>query len=689
MSRKGINPTTQTQTVDAAKPQYLIDNERQLADYRNEQSNGQTNDETNRQAGQVVAAELEHPPAADTASRDDDKPSLLAELEAVSVAQAAAADGSIVRLAVGLDALTAQTLGQGETLSDAACVAIVMRESSADGDETKLGIRYSPAVGWLAWHGERIGWLPVPGDETKPKGALLSYVNSLLTAEAAAMLQNVDEAFRAAKHDFEADSTDKQAEDALNAAVKAAENAKKAARMLSSARKARDVLDLLATNQTVLISADELAEPPQLLACPSGVVDLATGIMRPYRHSDIMLRRTACDPAPPGTSIAGSLLERCLNDWTDGDQETIDYLQAFCGYAATGYSDAKRLLAVVGPKDTGKSQLPQMLAGALGDYAEQIDLTLLVSTRTDADKIKQEMADLHNARFVHVSEVDEGSHWQAATVKRITGDDPLKGRQMYHAAFGFNPTHSVMLVANNLPVFRATADDALMERLAILRFDKPIPKGKRTEGIGRRIVQDEGPLLLRWILDGATRVIADRLTVLQNVPPAMQAAKADYRAEASPFDMWLEERCVFHPNAKARQPDLNADLKEYLEANRKPAISRKVLRTKLEEMAEARGLYFTERGKRVIVWHGIGLAAEDETVSHDLNPQAPAGVSEDNSAASDVGNVGNMGLGKSLVTREDEEGNVYRELLFPAHIAHIAHEADFEPPADDGQHDDC
>ncbi len=574
------------------------------------------------EAHTAPTAHKEHEAEAPEMAEMADVANPLAALEAAVSAAAEASDSSIVKLAVSLDTLKAQTLDQGETLSDAACAAIVLLESSADGDnETKLGIRYSPALGWLSWRGKRKGWLPVPGDATKRKTALLAYVNSVLTAEAAAMLEAANDALQAAEAACEADKADKQAEAELDRAAKALGYAKREARTLSSAKKARDVVDLLATNQTVLISAEELAEPPELLACPSGVVDLATGIMRPYRHSDMMLRRTVCDPAPPGASIEGRLLERCLNDWAQGDTAVIGYLQAFAGYAATGYSDAKRLLAVVGPKDTGKSQLPQMLSGVLGDYAALIPLSVLVRNGADAAKLERDTAKLHNVRFAYVSEVDEGTHWNAAVMKSITGSDPLSGKFLYANSFDFEPTHTVMLVANDLPVFRSTVDEALMERLAILPFDKQIPKAERQEDVWRRIVEDEGPLLLRWIIDGAQRVIADRLPVLQNVPAAMQAAKAEYRAEASPFDMWLAERCVFAANAKARQPDLNADLKQWLEANGKRAISRKVLRTKLEEMAEARGLECVESGgKRVYVWHGIGLAAEGEPMG--LSPLA-------------------------------------------------------------------
>jgi putative DNA primase/helicase len=59
--------------------------------------------------------------------------------------------------------------------------------------------------------------------------------------------------------------------------------------------------------------------------------------------------------------------------------------------------------------------------------------------------------DLMGRRFVVVSETDEGRRLAEASMKRLTGGDPIKARYMRENFVTFTPSHLPILVTNHPP----------------------------------------------------------------------------------------------------------------------------------------------------------------------------------------------------------------------------------------------
>ena len=111
-----------------------------------------------------------------------------------------------------------------------------------------------------------------------------------------------------------------------------------------------------------------------------------------------------------------------------------------------------------------------------GDYGRQAEPDLLLARR---DAHPCGMADLMGARLVVCSEVDEGRRLAEATVKQLTGADRMKARFMRQDYVEFEPSHTLLLVANHRPVVRGT-DLAVWRRLRLIPFDVTITaKGPR------------------------------------------------------------------------------------------------------------------------------------------------------------------------------------------------------------------
>ncbi len=494
-----------------------------------------------------------------------------------------------------------------DVVSDVACAKHVIANKQLG---LQRGIRFSPAAGWLLWHGADEGWKQVRNG-IKLDRALLGHVQKELDDYAAELVEEAEQALGKARQAAEADTSNKDLERAESQARELLSLRKQQAVTLRSTRKAADVMTAVRAFSGVHAEADDIVAAPDTLPCPGSIVDLRTGEHRPYAMSDLDPKRTTVEPAPPGSSIKGTLWAKCLDDWTGGNEKMADYLGAFAGYCATGYSDAKTFLIAHGPRDAGKSQMLQVLAGVLGDFSRLCDPELLVSSRSSSREQQEKAVTLHGVRMAYVSEMAPSRTWSTENVTRLMGNDDLQGRHLYMEVFDFSPTHSIIIACNDVPTFRGVVSDAVMRRIAIMPFIHMIPESEQVEGLAQKLIDDEGPIILRWVIDHAVRLnTLGRNAALLDIPPEMAAAKATYRAESSPVEAWYAEWCVESRAASTPQSQLHKSLKAFMDNNGHRAISSqrlgKFLETKLP--AVERGM----RGEAGQMWDGVALRLPPE-----------------------------------------------------------------------------
>jgi Domain of unknown function (DUF3854)/D5 N terminal like len=123
------------------------------------------------------------------------------------------------------------------------------------------------------------------------------------------------------------------------------------------------VLGLAAGIEPVRAETSDFDAHPDLLNCPSGVVDLRTGVLGPH-DPELKLTRMAGAEYWPG---------RTHPDWTAALEAIPErvrwWAQLRYGQGATGYMTPDDVLVVQqGSGENGKSTITAGIAGALGDY---------------------------------------------------------------------------------------------------------------------------------------------------------------------------------------------------------------------------------------------------------------------------------------------------------------------------------
>jgi P4 family phage/plasmid primase-like protien len=287
---------------------------------------------------------------------------------------------------------------------------------------------------------------------------------------------------------------------------------------------------LVRSDPAMRISHDKLDNNAYQLNTPTGIVDLRTGKMIDHRPDAWHTKITGV-----GHDCAADCPEwkAFLNTTFENNQQLIDYVQAVIGYGAIGEVLVHILPFFWGAGNNGKSVLLETISGVLGNYAAPAPANFLLSGR---DKHETEIAKLCGSRFVVCSEINQGTKFDEAKVKLLTGGDMLTGRFMRGDFFDFNPSHSLILVGNHQPSV-AAGGHAFWRRVRLIPFTHQVPEEDRIEGLANLLIEEEGPAILSWIVDGARKALASDVVT----PELVLAATEEYEESEDRIGRFLED----------------------------------------------------------------------------------------------------------------------------------------------------
>lgn len=114
--------------------------------------------------------------------------------------------------------------------------------------------------------------------------------------------------------------------------------------------------------------------------------------------------------------------------------------------------------------------------------------------------------------------------------------------------------------------------------------------------------QEEFPGILNWAIEGCLEWQGNGL----GIPEEVVEATKEYEAEQDTFAMFLEDKCVRVPNARAGSTALYKAYRAWAEEHGENPVSHKVFASLLSE----RG-FQKEQTRTGIVYLGVGLRAEE------------------------------------------------------------------------------
>lgn len=377
------------------------------------------------------------------------------------------------------------------------------------------------------------------------------------------------------------------------------------------------------------LSASDLDQHRYLLNCINGVVDVRTGALLPFerRYYITKLCHVKYNPESIATRDCPRFLK--LLHWTMGETadmgelpakvtRMVDFLQKSFGYALTGDVSEKAAFIFYGAKgNNGKTTLLTIFKSILSEYATQLDINTLMTSKFTDNNVRADLAKLHGARFVITSEVDDGQRLSERLMKYLTaGMGEITACRKFENPFEFKATHKIWMDCNYRPEIKG-ADEAIWSRLKCVpflqRIDKNDPEIDK-QLLEKILAESEG--VLAWAVRGAMRWVKEQGL---GDPPEVAEAGAEWREADDPLRGFFDECCevdVTDPDYHyVRCADFTKAYQAYCKDNNEQQLKSSRLTQRLELKGGIklnRSRRISANGKQARCWDGIRLK-EDVT----------------------------------------------------------------------------
>lgn len=299
------------------------------------------------------------------------------------------------------------------------------------------------------------------------------------------------------------------------------------------------------------------------------------------------------------------------------DEDVRTFLRRYLGYCLTASVSEQVLVLCHGTGANGKSTLINTALHVMGDYATTLPFaSLLHDDRRRGSEPTPDIAQLPGRRMVAASEPEAGTRISESTIKLLTGEDKVKARHLNEGFFEFYPAFKLILSCNRKPTVRGQ-DEGIWRRVLLVPFEVMIPADKRDPHLQRKL-RLELSGILNWILDGFRLWVEDGL----QVPSAVSAATAAYRADSDPIGQFLSTATRRTPDARVTAKDLYANYCGWCRVNAVTPLSQTLVGRMLVErgyekeksgIITYRGLELIERFAQHDKSGGGDSVADDET----------------------------------------------------------------------------
>jgi P4 family phage/plasmid primase-like protien len=298
------------------------------------------------------------------------------------------------------------------------------------------------------------------------------------------------------------------------------------------ARAIGDAVRLARAAPAMRIAAAEFDQHPWQLNTPGGVVDMRSGSIAAPTPALFHSKQTT---VTPDAGMKTPLWDQFLKVTFQSNAAVERYMQRLAGLMFIGEVREHILPFAHGGGGNGKGVFAEVLSAIAGDYATSAPRNFLVVGR---DQHPTELALLQGRRLVIASEINEDTKFDEAKMKALTGGDTITARFMNKDFFDFAPSHTFLLLGNSQPKVE-TGGDSVWRRLRLIPFTHSVTDEERIDDLQQRLVDEEGPGILAWIIRGAVGYAQDGL----QTPDEVLAATDTYRAEEDHLGRFVEDRC--------------------------------------------------------------------------------------------------------------------------------------------------
>ena len=315
---------------------------------------------------------------------------------------------------------------------------------------------------------------------------------------------------------------------------------------------------------------------PYLFNCRNGTLDLRTGAFHAHDPKDLlsMMSGVLYDPearCARWETYIEEIMSTPVKDATSQTQgflpasDKAKYLQKALGYALTGSTRYECLFMLYGASTrNGKGTAMETFLRLCGDYGktarpESIGTRFQQSSNAPSEDI----ARLHGARFVNISEPDKKLALAAALVKSLTGNDTVTARYLHENSFEYRPRFKMFINTNYLPQIN---DLTLFSsgRIKTIPFERHFSESEQDKGLKELFAQPESLSgILNWCIEGYRLLEAEGFAE----PDEVRRATEEYAHNSDKLALFMEECLIEKPDAMCRTSALYETYQQWCAEN--------------------------------------------------------------------------------------------------------------------------
>ena len=209
--------------------------------------------------------------------------------------------------------------------------------------------------------------------------------------------------------------------------------------------------------------------------------------------------------------------------------------------------------------------------------------------------VGDDLVDLVGARFIPVSETEEGEALAEAKIKQMTGGDVLKARPLYGKYIQFEIIGKILLATNSLPSINNT-DHGIWRRIQAIPFNRTFTAEQQDKDLGSKLTK-ELPGILNWAIQGCL----DWQDRGLNPPQVVLDQVATYKTEMDSIAQFVEQECSLEPETKYPASKLYEAYRHHCQAIGRKPQSTNAFKKALDKITNV----YQSRTSSGMQWHGI------------------------------------------------------------------------------------
>ena len=285
---------------------------------------------------------------------------------------------------------------------------------------------------------------------------------------------------------------------------------------------------------------DFFKNPPLGINCQNGFIALdKSGDARLIEHSPSQARRDVLEVSWHQERVQSDadLLNKLFNGCFGGNPEAhelkclvLQIVGVACSGATKLLKEPKAFICYGQSGANGKSEILNLVRAFLPKSS-------VAAVSPESLNREQHLATLAGKMANITDEIVSARAIASDKFKRLITGETVSAKEVYRPVFTFEPNAIHLFATNSLPTFDDGIDGGVKRRVAIIPFNRIIPKAERIPSIGKRAAIENGEVFLAAVVTELSRVVRSGLYQL---PACVENCTEEWFQDSDPALSWLQ-----------------------------------------------------------------------------------------------------------------------------------------------------